>query len=230
MALVRRVDRLTLFALLFAAIGGTVAYVALQTPSAAAATEERRPLVSAVQPIAAGERITRRALRVEAMPEGSLPRGAVASIEEVEGKYATLQIVAGEPLLTAKLSDTPPGSGLAALVPPDRLAISIAVNDVISTGGLLAPGDRVDVLGVISKDAGAAAEVVLRDVPVLAVAGTLLGAEAEKARGKSTVENPRSLNATVTLAVTIDEARRLVQMDEIGKLRLGLRGRVSGNQ
>lgn len=230
MALVRRVDRLTLLALFLAIVGGVAAYAALQTPSAVGATEERQPLVVAVQSVAVGERLTRRAVRIDAMPAGSRPRGAVVSIDDVDGKYATLPIVAGEPLLVAKLSDTPPGSGLAALVPPDRFAVSIAVNDVISTGGLLAPGDRVDVLGVISKDAGAAAEIVLRDVSVLAVAGALLGGEAEKSKGKAGAENPRSLNATVTLAVTSDEARRLVQMDEIGKLRLALRGRAPGNQ
>jgi len=230
MALVRRVDRLTLLALLLAIVAGVAAYAALRTPVAAGATEERRPLVVAAQSLAVGERITSRAVRVETMPAGSLPRGVAVSLDEVEGKYATLPIVAGEPLLAAKLSAVPPGSGLAALVPPDRLAVSIAVNDVISTGGLLAPGDRVDVLGVVSKDAISSAEVVLRDVPVLAVAGTLLGAEAEKSRGKAGAENPRSLNATVTLAVTIDEARRLVQMDEIGKLRLALRGRTPSNQ
>ena len=230
MALVRRVDHLTLLALLLAIVGGTAAYIALQTPSAAGAAEDRKSLVVAVQPVAAGERITRRALRVDPMPEGSLPRGAMVDIDAVDGKYATLPIVPGEPLLASKLSDTPPGSGLAAIVPPDRLAVSIAVNDVISTGGLLAPGDRVDVLGVITKDAVSSAEIVLQNVPVLAVAGTLLGGEAEKSRGKAGAENPRSLNATVTLAVTIEEARRLVQMDEIGKLRLALHGRAQSNQ
>lgn len=230
MALIRRVDRLTLVAVLLAVLGGGAAYVALRAPSPAGATEERSPFVVAAQPVAAGERITRRALRVETMAAASLPRGAVASVDEVDGKYATLPIVAGEPLLAAKLSDTAPGSGLAALVPPDRLAVSIAVNDVISTGGLIAPGDRVDVLGVVSKEAGASAQVVLSDVTVLAVAGNLLGAEAEKARGKAGADNPRSLNATVTLAVTIEEAQRLVQMDEIGKLRLALRGRTQINQ
>lgn len=230
MAHTRRVDRLTLVALFLAVVGGGAAYAALRTPAADGASEERQPLVVAVQSIAVGERITARGVRVDTLPAGSLPRGAVVSVEAAAGKYAALPIVAGEPLLAAKLSDVPPGSGLAALVPPDRLAVSIAVNDVISTGGLLAPGDRVDVLGVVSKDAVSSAEVVLRDIPVLAVAGMLLGGEAEKSRGKASAENPRSLNATVTLAVTIDEARRLVQMDEIGKIRLALRGRTPSNQ
>lgn len=229
MAALRRLDRLTLLALVLAVVGGVAAYMALSAPSAARASEERQPLVVAAQAVPAGARISRDAVRVQAMPPGSFPRGGVTSVGDVEGKYATLPIVPGEPLLDSKLSATPPGSSLAALVPPDRLAVSIAVNDVISTGGLLAPGDRVDVLGVISKDAGANAELVLRDVVVLAVAGNLLGLESEKAR-KGSGDNPRSLNATVTLAVTADEARRLVQMDEIGKLRLALRGRVAGGQ
>ncbi len=229
MSLFRRLDRLTLLAVVLALVGGSAAYVSLRTPVAeGAGVEARRPLVVAVKPVAAGARITAGDLRVEQVPGSGAPRGAVARIEDAEGKFATLPIVANEPLLAAKLSDQPPGSSLAALVPPDRFAVSIAVNDVISTGGLLAPGDHVDVLGVASKEAGGAAQIVLRNVPVLAVAGTLLGADAQKLTAKGGSDNPRSLNATVTLAVTIEEAQRLVQMDEIGKLRLALRGRSPG--
>src|SRR5205823_328364 len=114
-------------------------------------------------------------------------------------------------------------------IPDGRIAISVGVSDVISTGGFIAPGDRVDVLGVVTKEPSDAAQVVLKDIQVLAVSNTLAGADqptdtttTTKAR---TTANPRGLNTTITLAVTLDEAQRLVQVDELGKLRLALRPR-----
>ncbi|MFA7250270.1 MAG: RcpC/CpaB family pilus assembly protein, partial [Dehalococcoidia bacterium] len=94
------------------------------------------------------------------------------------------------------------------------------------TGGFITPGDRVDVLGVVTKEATGVAELVLRDIPVLAVSSVAVGDEADS-DSKAGAENPRSLDTTVTLAVTVEEARRLVQVDELGKLRLALRPRVT---
>ena len=230
MAHARRLDRLTFLAMLLAILGGVGAYMAMRAPVAEGASVEVRPLVVVAKPVAAGDRMTRGVLRLDSVPAGTVPRGSLGRIEEVEGKFATLPMVAGEPVLSAKLSGSTPGSGLAAIVPHDRFAVSIAVNDVISTGGLLAPGDRVDVLGVASKEAGGNAQIVLRDVIVLAVANTLLGADPAKANGKAGADNPRTLNATITLAVSIEEAQRLVQMDELGKLRLALRGRTPSSE
>jgi pilus assembly protein CpaB len=105
------------------------------------------------------------------------------------------------------------------------VAVSVAVNDVIRTGGFIAPGDRVDVLGVVSQEATGSAELILRDIAVLAVSNAVVGDAAGEAR--TGADNPRSLDTTVTLAVTPDEARRLVQVDEVGKLRLALRPRTS---
>lgn len=231
MARARHLDRLTFLAVILAIVGGLGSYMALRTPVAeGAGVEARRPVVVVVKPLLAGERITRGDLRIENVPANSVPRGSLTRVEDVEGKYATLAMSAEEPVFGAKISARVPGSGLAAIIPPDRFAISIAVNDVISTGGLLAPGDRVDVLGVASKEAGGAAQIVVRDISVLAVANNLLGSDPGKTDGKAGADNPRTLNATVTLAVTIEEAQRLVQMDELGKLRLALRGRILGNE
>ena len=152
-------------------------------------------------------------------------------IDEVEGRYALMPLLKGEVLVRQKLSDQAPGSNLASLIPTGRVAVSVAVSDVVSTGGFIAPGDHVDVLGVISREAGDTADVVLRDIAVLAVANVVIGArDTPSATGGSrtpTRDNPRSLDGTVTLAVTVDEARRLVQVDEIGKVRLALRPRSS---
>jgi pilus assembly protein CpaB len=177
--------------------------------------------------VAVGARLAAADLREARVDAGSpLRTGTISSTEAAIGQYALFPMVAGEPLMSAKVSNQPAGGGLAVLIPPGRVAVSVAVNDVIRTGGFITPGDRVDVLGVVTKEATGVAELVLRDIPVLAVSSVAVGDEAQSG-SKTGADNPRSLDTTVTLAVTVEEARRLVQVDELGKLRLALRPRVT---
>lgn len=218
-------NRPLILSALLAVLGGGAAYLALVS---AGAVGESVPVVQAARPVAAGHRLVAADVALRKVPAAAAPSDAARAIEDVVGRYAMLPMLAGETVLKQKTSDRSPGSNLALLIPPGCVAVSVAVSDVVSTGRFIAPGDRVDVLGVITKDAADRAEIVLRDVTVLAVANDLLGSDTAaqpqmgRAGGRT---NPRSLDATVTLAVSVDEAQRLVQVDEIGKLRLALRSR-----
>ena len=61
--------------------------------------------------------------------------------------------------------------------------------------------------------------------------GSIKGEDDEQRKG-SNVTNPTTLDTTVTLAVTLEEARRLVQVEEVGRelgfagVRLALRHRA----
>ncbi len=208
---------------MLAVLGGLAAYLAL---AGAGAAHEGVAVVQVARPVLAGQRLTTADLELRNIPVSAASPDAARTIEEVVGRYATLPMLKGETLLMQKTSDRVPGSNLASLIPPGCVAVSVAVSDVVSTGRFIAPGDRVDVLGVTSKDAADRAEIVLRDVMVLAVANELIGGEAPaQAERTSGRPNPRSLDATVTLALSVADAQRLVQVDEIGKLRLALRSR-----
>ncbi|GMU39273.1 MAG: hypothetical protein AMXMBFR23_01390 [Chloroflexota bacterium] len=215
-----------LLALVLALLGGGAAYVAL-SGGAAEASGDRVTILVVDRELAVGTRLAAGDVR-ETSVDAAYPllEGTATRLDQVEGRYALLPMLPGEPLLTAKVGAEPPGSSLAALIPPGRIAVSVAVNDVIRTGGFIAPGDRVDVYGVVTKEATDIAEVVLRDIPVLAVSRVAVGDEATSQRATA-ADNPRSLDTTVTLAVTEQEARRLVQVDELGKLRLALRPRAA---
>lgn len=207
-----------------ALLGGLAAYFAL---AGVGATTRGVAVVQIARPVLAGQRLATADLELRNVPVSAASPDAARTIEEVVGRYATLPMLKGETLLKQKTSDRVPGSNLAALIPPGCVAVSVAVSDVVSTGRFLAPGDRVDVLGVITRDAADRAEIVLQDLMVLAVASELIGGDApvqaeRKTNGRA---NPRSLDATVTLALSVGDARRLVQVDEIGKLRLALRAR-----
>lgn len=208
---------------MLALLGGLAAYLALV---GAGAANEGVAVVQVARPVLAGQRLVTADLALRNVPVSAASPDAARTIEEVVGRYATLPMLKGETLLKQKTSDRVPGSNLATLIPPGCVAVSVAVSDVVSTGRFIAPGDRVDVLGVITRNAADRAEIVLRDVMVLAVANELIGGDApvqaERANGRA---NPRSLDATVTLALGVGDAQRLVQVDEIGKLRLALRSR-----
>lgn len=223
----RRIFNGSMFlALVLALLGGGATYVAL-SGGAAEASGDRVTILVVDRDLAVGARLSAADVR-EASVDASYPLldGTATRLDQIVGRYALLPMLPGEPLLTAKLGLEPPGSSLAVLIPPGRIAVSVAVNDVIRTGGFVAPGDRVDVYGVVTKEATDIAEVVLRNIPVLAVSRVAVGEEATTQRSTA-ADNPRSLDTTVTLAVTEQEARRLVQVDELGKLRLALRPRAA---
>ena len=227
----RATQRPLLISAVFAVIGGILTFVVLSQSGASSAPATERVVVAA-RNVELGQTLTASDVALTEMPKGAAGADTFRNVDEAKGHYASYSFVKGEVVLKSKVSDQPPGSRLAVVIPEGRVAVSVAVSDEISSGGFVAPGDRVDVLGVVTKEAGDTAEVVLRDVSVLAVANVIVGSAEEPKDSKKSASsrpNPTALDATVTLAVTLEEARRLVQVDEVGKLRLALRQRAGDN-
>lgn len=215
-----------LLSLVCALLGGAVTLYLLTSTGGDDVDKDK--VVVAARGITAGKVIEAEDLEVQELPKAGIPLDAATKIDDVKGSYLVLPMVKGEVVLRSKVSTAPTGSKLAGIIPEGRVAIAVGVSDVISTGGFIAPGDRVDVLGVVSDDATDEAVIVLRDVSVIAVSNTIVGAvsgEDSKQRKGSVAASPNQLDTTVTLAVTLEEARKLVQVDEKGKLRLALRHR-----
>ena len=165
---------------------------------------------------------------------------AFTAVDKLEGKVTRLAITAGEQVLDTKVFAEREESGLAFVIPPNKRAVSVGISEVIGSGGLIVPGDRVDVVAVfdsqkMGKDLAA---VVLQDVEVLAVAQMILGEEPVSLSTKmsqqsglfsQSAEQPRAdpkaqpTAKSVTLAVGPDEAQRLILAEEKGKIRLALR-------
>lgn len=222
--------RPVLLSALFALLGGGATLLVLTHASSGAAVERERVVVAA-RDVEVGRALTADDVALTELPKGAAGENALRETSAANGQYAAQPLTKGEPVLRTKISSQAPGSQLAVVIPDGRVAVSVAVSEVVSTGGLIAPGDRVDVLGVITDQARDSADLVLEDVPVLAVAGNLVGASAQPDSAKKTTsrDNPTSLKSTVTLAVTTDQARRLVQVDEVAKVRLALRARAQAN-
>lgn len=220
-----------ILAALLALIGGGATFAAI-TATRDVAPDASAQVVVVTRSVEMGVALRSSDLELRTLREADIPTDAVRELDAGRGRYAAAPLAAGEPLRASRIADRPPGSRLAQTIPDGRVAVSVAVSDVISTGGQIAVGDRVDVLGVVTKDATDLASVVLTNVPVIAVSSQVAGADApaatptpSRASAARTASNPKGLDTTITLAVTVAEAQRLVQVDEVGKLRLALRPR-----
>ena len=130
------------------------------------------------------------------------------------GKIATFDILRGDIVRGARLSEHLGGSTLASLIAPDKRAISVRVDDVVGVGGFLLPGNRVDVLATKSTGAGnsATSRTILENLRVLAVDQTA-----------GTDKTQPVVVRAVTLEMSGVEAEALVTAQTEGKLQLALR-------
>jgi len=222
--------------------------------ASAAAT---KPVVVATQDISARVRITAEMVEVKSLAENAVHPDAFSSTDGLTDMVTRLPITEGEQILTSKVAATArevpwPGDEelpLSYVVPPDQRALSVQVSEVTGAGGLILPGDFVDVIGVfdvtfygIKEDDPTSSEefedyvavTVLQNVQVLAVAqevaeslpgeseddGTT-GEESQPVLPNPADPNPDATN--VTLAVTPAEAQKLALAEEMGVLKLSLR-------
>ncbi|MCG2580090.1 MAG: Flp pilus assembly protein CpaB [Marinobacter sp.] len=147
---------------------------------------------------------------------------SVASSDPVPDAISADDAPYGQPIKTAlsvgqilTKANLRTDSVLETLVPQGHQAMAIAVDDVSGVGGLLRPGDRVDVTASFrrsDKDKPAALKV-LGNVLVLAVKGVPYNGEAGE-------ENDSRRNNTVVLSVPEDKVSRLLLASSEGKLQL----------
>ena len=111
-----------------------------------------------------------------------------------------------------------PGGTLPGALPTGFRAVGVAVDDVVMAGGLLQPGDLVDVVVAFRKVErdNPAALVLLRNIQVLAVKGAMAAASSEQDR------EAQRRNNTVVLAVPRDKVPPLLLAAEEGSMRLAV--------
>jgi pilus assembly protein CpaB len=174
-------------------------------------------IVVAAADIGLAETVTAAHVRLVSWPEGSVPAGAIRSLADAEGRVVRSTIVAGEPLLDAKLAPQLSGRGgiMPMLVPEGRRGVSIKVDDAIRESGFVLPNSHVDVLVSMPKrpmSPERIAKVILQDVLVLAAGQTV-----------EMRDNKPITVTTVTLALSPEEAERLALAQTEGRLTIATR-------
>jgi len=239
--------------LLLAAVLGIVSaalvFAYLQGQSAPASASPTAvttvPVLTAAREIAANEPIHPDMVVLEQVAPDAALAGALRTSEEAAGTVARFPIGVGEQITPLKVAGEGRGVGLAAVVPDGKRAMAIAASAVVTAGGMLQPGDRVDVISVIEvildesspgKRIGTAVStVVVEDAEVLAVGQRLVelvpaalsngerGSE-ERLTAPTEDEAPADATAaTVTLALTTDEAEIVLVHEQQGLIRLLVR-------
>ena len=220
--------RPSLLGAVLAVLVGAVTFVYLNGSSSddtvASAAGERVSVLVAATSISARDRIGGAQVELRELPLEAVHPNALHSSDSAVGRFATTSIVAGEQILGDNVADAPRGGGLAQLIPAGSRGIAIPVSPAVTAGGNLVPGDRVDIVTIFEADEGSTdstISVVAADVEVLAVSQNVLGDDSTDTALSG--ENPRSVSATVTIAVPLADAQRIALANQFGTMVLFLR-------
>lgn len=167
------------------------------------------------------------------IPKEYIQPQAVTSLDRIAGMVTALPIAKGEQISLGKLisSQQAARGSLAMATPVGKRAVSITVDNISSLGGMIRPGDYVDVIAmapipVIAPDGKQTTQVsvipLFQNVLVLAV-GQDLGGLAPEVGSRYKKETKAEPSPLITLALSSQEASLIAFMQEQGKIRLILR-------
>jgi len=188
---------------------------------------------------------------LKGVPSAFAQPRAITKPEDIEGRVATVPIAAGSQVSATMLGDESEGA-LAYEVPSGQRAVSIAAADIQGVGGLVRPGNRVDIIGnfefgrpmsvsqngtINYADERTETRLMMQDVRVLAVDQNhrRRGAPARPVPAQDSDEQAaatalESQIRNVTVLVSLRQAQELILAQEIGTLTLALRSNGDGGR
>jgi pilus assembly protein CpaB len=186
--------------------------------------EEKKPdlvkIVIAKEDVSAGTQLTRDKLSEVDWPVDNVPEGSFNSIDDLIGKednrVSLVAIYTNEPIIQERVSGPGQRKGLATMLDRGKRAVAIRVNEAVSVGGLIQPGDLVDIFVTNEKDDQAYTDLLLQNVRVLAVDQTT-----------DPLHPSPIIGRTVTVEAGLADAQRITLASTVGSLSLALR--ESGN-
>jgi pilus assembly protein CpaB len=164
-----------------------------------------------------GDPIDAKMLSLQEWPKDKVPKGAVSTLEELQGRRPRAAIIEGEPILEGKLLDKGQMADPIRQITKGMRLYTIKVDAEKSAAGLLGPGDRVDVQLFVRKDQRlgvetAKSKVILQNVRVFAV-DQLVQRAAEGGE-------ERSVAKTISLLLKPEQASKLSLAAQIGEISL----------
>jgi pilus assembly protein CpaB len=180
-------------------------------------TLETVPIYVAKHAINLGDPINKEMLVLEEWPKNKVPRGAISNLEDLENRRPRTAIIEGEPILEGKLLAPGEVSDPIGNIPKGMRLKTISVDAEKSAGGLLRPGDRVDVQLFVKKDQRtgietAKSKIILQNVRVFAVDQTV--------QRSADGADERTIAKTVSLMLTPEQASKLTLAEQVGEITL----------
>ena len=178
---------------------------------------EKEPIYVATQDIKVNQPLTPLLLTLEEWPKEKVPADAIRDLKEIQGQRSGTTILAGEPLRKAKFAM----DKRIDEIPAGYRVVAVPADAVSAAGYLLQPGDRVDVLMYV--DAQNAKSGVQQSITKTILQDVRMFAVNEQWRPAEDKSNESITAKTVSLLVTPEQAEKMMQATEMGKIRLILR-------
>jgi pilus assembly protein CpaB len=235
---------LLVLALLFAAVAAVLAFVALSrggdNNKNEASASDSTQVVVASRDVPARTELTSGMLKTADVPIDSALKGGYSDPSTIVGQTTRYPLAENEQVTALKIGVTNDESqqGLSAVLPAGTRAFSINVSEESGAGGMILPGDLVDVIAIFDSGLVGVDKSVtlLQNIEVLAVAQKAQEAIPPAANTTATPEatpstlgerpsdsKPNPSARTVTLAVTEEQAQLLALVQAKADMALSLR-------
>jgi len=189
-----------------------------------------KKILVASHPLPAGQFLKADDLQWQEWPSDNLAPTYVLEgtrpLEDFTGAVVRQGIAQGEPVTEDRLIKKGERGFLSAVMSPGTRAVTLALQPNAGLGGLVLPGDHVDVMltavipsEVANQPERRATETVLEDIRVIAI---------DQKMGDMSSETVMA--HTATLEVTPKQAEILALVTDMGKLSLDLRSIATGNE
>lgn len=194
------------------------------TPLFNAAKSHTMKIIRIKSNVKIGQEITSKDIENVEVGAYNMPSDVLQKSEDVVGKYAAMDMVKGEYVLSAKISDTPASENAYLYnLTGEKRAISITIPSFAGgLSGKLISGDIVSIIAVDYKEKG---ETLVPDelqyVEVIAVTDSK-GNDDETVTVKPDGEEETELPETVTLLVTPMQANILAELEAEGEIHVAL--------
>lgn len=175
--------------------------------------EEMKPILVAQDHLDAFGELTEVKVAIENWPASMVPPDAIASIEETQDKVLNCRVAKKMPILKQMVVHRNEVNRLAIPKNYKVMGIKLPADDVI--GGLLSPGDLVDLIGVFTNDKNKVSRTFLTNIRVFSV-NNKTAPDGE--RGKS-----GSQGAIVGVLLTKSQAEKLILAQKVAQIKLVLR-------
>lgn len=214
--------------------------VVADAPAPAPTPPRRLAVLAAARPMPFGTLLRREDLQWVDLTEGADTTGlfvrGVVPDDELYGAALRNDITEGQPIAAPMVVRPGDRAFLASVLTPGMRAVSINLATGSSVGGLVQPGDRVDILLLQAfaqepalSPRRAASETILTNVRIIAIDQRLLPTPIRPSedapgavRGGPPPSDPRA-QRNITVEASAEDSERLLLANELGRLDLALR-------
>ncbi|MDD5067780.1 MAG: Flp pilus assembly protein CpaB [bacterium] len=167
-------------------------------------------------------------IKVSQIPSKYLQPGSITSPKELVDKagnpkfITVVPVMEGEVLLSTKFMLPSMETGLSVVVPMGQRAVSLPVEESMTSSGLIKPGNRIDLIGTF----GDKSVYVLQNLLVLSVRNKIIGEIQRKTKKSSFIESITEEAAgggAITVAVTPEQALKIAYAKDKCVFNLALR-------